>query len=226
MSLLERPISELAAELPGATAVFFNHGIRFCCQAEATLQEALEKKPDVQNQVLALLEGLTDLQKPMPECRKLDDNQLIDLILERFHEVHREQLRELSRLSLRVETVHGERADCPKGLTQHLVKIQQELESHMFKEENILFPMLRRGRPPAALGPISVMIAEHEDHISCLQPLLTLTNDLRIPSDACNSWRALYKGLQTFIGDLNTHIHLENNLLFARAREQQEVAHG
>jgi regulator of cell morphogenesis and NO signaling len=34
------------------------------------------------------------------------------------------------------------------------------------------------------------------------------------PAEACNTWRALYAGLNQLRDDLISHIHLENNILF------------
>jgi regulator of cell morphogenesis and NO signaling len=45
------------------------------------------------------------------------------------------------------------------------------------------------------------------------------------PANACNTWRALYRGLDELRLDLMQHIHLENNLLFPRALGE-EVQHG
>ena len=47
---------------------------------------------------------------------KVDNKSLIDHILTRYHQVHREQLPELIRLAARVETVHGSHEQCPNGL--------------------------------------------------------------------------------------------------------------
>src|SRR5690554_7602528 len=69
-------------------------------------------------------------------------DQLIDHILHEFHERHRQQLPELIRLARRVEQVHGGDPEGPNGLADHLCDIHQALESHMQKEEQILFPML------------------------------------------------------------------------------------
>ena len=47
----------------------------------------------------------------------------------------------------------------------------QELESHMQKEEHILFPMILRGQKNMAVGPISVMESEHVQHMEALQKM-------------------------------------------------------
>lgn len=143
--------------------------------------------------------------------------ELIDHILARFHERHRAQLPELIRLARRVEEVHGDRPECPAGLADHLGTMEQELLSHMQKEEQVLFPMLARGMGAMASAPITVMRMEHDDHGTALQRLADLTNDLTPPAAACNTWRALYDGLRTFRDDLMAHIQLENDVLFANA---------
>ncbi len=42
------------------------------------------------------------------------------------------------------------------------------------------------------------------------------------PADACMSFQAAYRELQTFETDLHQHVHLENNILFPRAIEMED----
>lgn len=142
---------------------------------------------------------------------------LISHLLARYHARHREQLPELIRLARRVEHVHGTHDTCPNGLADLLTDIQQELESHMLKEEQVLFPMLQQGLGPRAAPPIQVMRFEHDQHGQALEKLLALTDHITPPNDACHTWRTLYGELQVFHDDLVQHIHLENNVLFVNA---------
>ena len=116
-----------------------------------------------------------------------------------------------------MEQVHAESPDCPTGLAEHLRTMGQELESHMQKEEQVLFPLLARGHGAMAAMPITVMRMEHDDHGVALERLLALTNNITLPRAACNTWRALYLGLRAFKEDLMAHIHMENNILFENA---------
>lgn len=68
-----------------------------------------------------------------------------------------------------------------------------------------------------AAAPISVMEHEHDDAGRDVEVVKELTNGVVPPEGACNTWRALYSGINEFITDLMEHIHLENNLLFPRA---------
>lgn len=148
---------------------------------------------------------------------------LIDHIVSRYHDRHRQQLADLVPLARKIERVHGSHPDCPVGLADHLAAMQQELESHMQKEEQVLFPLLARGFPPMVRGPIAAMRMEHELHDQALQELNAITRGNVLPSDACGSWHALYESIAEFRDDLLQHIALENEVLFKRADEDSRA---
>ncbi|GAA0843188.1 hypothetical protein GCM10009113_12560 [Marinobacter szutsaonensis] len=153
---------------------------------------------------------------PQTWVEEATEEELIEHILNRYHDTHRDQLPEMIRLAQRVERVHSGHPDCPTGLSAHLETMQAELENHMAKEEQILFPMIVRGISGMARGPISVMRSEHDDHAAALARLEELTNQLRLPEGACNTWRRLYEEIGQFRQDLRDHIDTENNVLFVR----------
>ena len=218
-------LGEIARDFPGATAVFHKAGLDFCCGGGKRLQEAAE---DRGLDAGAIASELSTLDQPTGASTALSessDAELIEHILARYHDVHREQLPELIRLSQQVERVHGGRPECPAGLAAHLQTVWAELESHMAKEEEILFPMISRGIKGMAAAPVSVMRHEHDEHGSALATLERLTNNITLPEGACNTWQALYTGLNTFRNDLMNHIHIENNILFNRIDGRMGGAH-
>ncbi|MDF3885628.1 iron-sulfur cluster repair protein YtfE [Cupriavidus basilensis] len=225
MSMSEQSLGQLARQIPGATRVFHDFQLDFCCGGKQTLGEAAQAAGlDAQAVEASLLSLQAQAQRDGRDWGSASAADLIAHILARYHEVHRQQLPELIRLARRVEQVHGDREDCPLGLADHLCVMQQELESHMQKEEQVLFPLLARELGGMAGGPITVMRMEHDEHGQALQRLNELTNDITLPRAACNTWRALYLGLRTLREDLMEHIHLENNILFDNA-EQAAPAH-
>jgi regulator of cell morphogenesis and NO signaling len=217
-ALTEQTLGSLACLIPGATRVFRQYKLDFCCGGNTRLSDAARQR-DLDAQAIAdELAALDSDRTTEPDWRNEPASVLIDFLLKRFHERHREQFPELIRLANRVEQVHGHKVDCPTGLAEHLWCMQHELESHMLKEEQILFPMLRRDvESLKTQGPIAVMRYEHDQHGAALARLAELTNDITPPTNACNTWRALYRGLEELRGDLMQHIHLENNVLFANA---------
>jgi regulator of cell morphogenesis and NO signaling len=221
-SFLDQSLGQIARQLAGATAVFRDYGLDFCCGGNRTLREAADGAGVDSKEIVQRLQGLRPVaQSDERDWAATTPKDLIAHILERYHNVHREQFPELIRLARRVEQVHGERAECPVGLADHLCTMQQTLESHMQKEEMILFPMLERGVGAMAGGPIHVMRMEHDEQGQELQRLAELTDDITPPGVACTTWRALYTGLRTMREDLMQHIHLENNILFENAQNGQ-----
>lgn len=219
MNILDQPLAQLARQMPGATAVFFAHCLDFCNGGRQTLREASARGALDAEAIAAELEALGE----QPETAHWDEapnDLLIEHILTRYHECHREQLPELVQRAARVESVHRDHPQCPAGLAAHLEQMLAELESHMQKEEQILFPMILQGRTNMARAPASMMRHEHVDHGRAIERIDELTHNLTPPREACETWRKLYRGLAVLERDLAEHIHLENNLLFERIDAQ------
>lgn len=217
-ALLDQSLGRLARSIAGATGVFDAHGLDFCCGGARTLRTAAASAGVDATPIVDALRALQARAAASEEAdwTAVSSDALIAHILVRYHAVHREQLPELLRLARKVEQVHGDRADCPQGLADHLAVMAQELESHMRKEELVLFPLIQRGQGAVAAAPITVMRMEHDDHGAALHELARLTDDFTPPRAACTTWRALYAGLRSLRADLIAHIHTENNILFER----------
>lgn len=151
---------------------------------------------------------------PAGETEPTEPSALIDYILQRFHEVHRQQLPELIELATKVESVHADHPDVPRGLAVLLQQMHSELLDHMAKEEGVLFPMLARGGNSFVTHPICVMMSEHEEHARRLTQLMALTRQATPPAGACTTWVRLCTATKTFAEDLQKHIQLENTVLF------------
>lgn len=218
MEILKRSLSDLATTIPGASTVFRELDLNFCADGQQSLAAALADRKVDSSAVVKQLEALHQGDAAI-DWSKASPTRLISHILERYHACHREQLPELVFLATKVERVHQAKPECPKGLAEMLRDINHELDSHMMKEEQILFPMLGGGVYPN--GPINVMQDEHDDHLESIKNIMKLTNNMTPPECACNSWKALYLGLQTFCDDLIQHVELENQFLFIPPQTQQ-----
>ncbi len=204
-------LGSLAVQIPGATAVFRRLKLDFCCGGQQSLDSACTSKGLSASVVLDEIRGLQQ-QEAAPEAPA--PAELIDHILRRYHEVHRQQLPELIRMARRVEAVHRDHPQVPHGLADHLETMEQELLDHMAKEEQILFPLLKQGGHPMVVHPIGMMRHEHVSHGAQIERLAEFTNQHQPPAGACNTWQALYAGTARLTEDLIEHIHTENNLLF------------
>jgi regulator of cell morphogenesis and NO signaling len=153
-----------------------------------------------------------------PDSRLLAMNipSLIDHILARYHEMHRQELPGIIALARKVETVHRNMPEAPLGLADTLERLSEELDEHMRKEELVLFPAMREGIQDGFSDPISVMRNDHENHARTVQVMEKLTGGFAVPDGACNSWRSLYAATEKLCADLLEHIQVENYVLFPR----------
>jgi len=142
--------------------------------------------------------------------------ELIELILERYHAPLRRDLPLLIASTRAIEAENRAEALCPLGLAAHLEQVQLEVESHLQKEEKILFPLILGGRGGMAFMPIKMMMAEHTDHLANLERVATLAHRFELPETASAAWRELYRALAQLDRELRDHIALENNVLFPR----------
>ncbi len=208
MAFRDQPLGELALTIPRASALFRKYNLDFCCGGKQTLLRAATR------QELDLDAIEAELEK---EWRTAPLAEIIDHIIVRYHDRHREQLPELIYQATKVERVHADKPNVPKGLTKYLTMLHEELSSHMMKEEQILFPMIKQGMGSHATGPITVMESEHDEAGELLEVIKHTTNNVTPPPEACTTWKAMYNGINELIDDLMNHISLENNVLFPRA---------
>lgn len=221
----ERTVRELVAERPGRSRIFQEFQIDFCCQGGRTLREACERKGVAIEEALARLEAeqaSSSLPKDNPADLPLHD--LADYIVEIHHGFLRRELPRLGAMATRVAQVHGGHTPSVVEVSQVFDGLFSELNSHMMKEEQILFPAISalsrdRATPMPLDGPIHCMIHEHATAGDALARLRELTDGYQPPTGACNTWRALFAGLADLEEDLHRHIHLENHVLFPGAQK-------
>lgn len=221
--MIDRTVGELVAERPGRSRVFQAFAIDFCCQGGRTLREACERK-GVDAAVM-----LEELDKEAagpggdgPNPAELPLHELCSYIVEKHHGFLRRELPRLHAMAQRVATVHGGHTPALVEVAEVFAAMAEELDSHMMKEEQILFPAVaamsrgENGFMPLD-GPIACMLHEHDDAGQALARMRELTGGFEAPPEACNTYRALFAGLLDLESDLHRHIHLENAVVFPQA---------
>ncbi len=219
MTDVNAKIGQIATEYPLATRVFTRHGIDFCCGGGSSLAEACDEKGLDLTQVISEIEKeVRGTMDPQVRWDQATLEELVDHILEAYHKPLREELPRLEALTRKVQKVHGDKdPEMFSELVNVFASLKDDLEQHMAKEEQILFPMIRAGQGANASGPVSVMEEEHDAAGKALQRIRELTGDYNVPAEACDTWRALWHGLADLEPTMHRHIHLENNILFPRA---------
>jgi regulator of cell morphogenesis and NO signaling len=209
-------LAELATTHPAASRVFQRYGLDYCCGGRQPLDDVCHAKG---LDPIALVHAIEEEERTvdLPRWDTAPLAELVHVIVSRYHAALRSELPALIALAAKVETVHGEKATCPRGLRALLETVHAEVLDHLAKEETVLFPMILAGHGYMTAMPIHMMEAEHDEHGRNLARIRALTSDLTPPADACPTWRALYLRLGALETELMDHIHLENNVLFPRA---------
>jgi regulator of cell morphogenesis and NO signaling len=179
------------------------------------------------------MNATTEGREQLPGWTSAPLSALIRHILDTHHAYLRDALPILTQLVQNATpTAGGEQADSFQATAQVYRDLRSELESHMWKEEMVLFPLIEgieqaeatgRPAPPSHCGsvrnPIHVMQGEHVNAKHALEELRRLTSGFTPPAGASVGYRNLLTGLAELETDLHCHIQLEEDVLFPRAGE-------
>ena len=155
---------------------------------------------------------------------------LCDAIVDRYHASLQESL---PRIRDDMQSMSASAA-CPEVETLRAAfdAVAEQIESHLAKEEHLLFPAIvalsaaeRDGtrRPALAfatmLHPIRVMEAEHEKTETAIDRLRELARTVGEPDTLSPAWRRCMAHLAKLESELREHHRAENEVLFPRALE-------
>jgi regulator of cell morphogenesis and NO signaling len=234
----EQTVRELVVKYPQLRLQLEKMGIDYCCGGLRPLRDAVQSA-GLEWAVVeaALREAWTAAQSEAPavDWNNASLSVLADHILEKHHTFTKEQLIRLDALLQKVQRAHGEKhSELLSQLRRLFDGFEAELSEHLMKEEQILFPAIKGidtfvsgtgARPVVHCGtienPIRQMMLEHDHAGDVLVEIRQLTGNYQLPADACQTFAALYDGLQALEADLHEHIHLENNILFPKSAAQE-----
>lgn len=229
----DETLGQIAAKDLRKAQVFKKYGLDFCCGGKKTVKEACaEKGLDVTRVEQELQnEDKRPASRPLPYGDWPLDF-LADYIVNTHHSYTRKNLPDIRTYAEKVMKVHANTHPELLRIRQLVEEINEELTAHLFKEEKVLFPYIKKLVTAknntesvlaeafgAVQNPISRMELEHELVGKNLAEIRQLSNNYFLPADACASYSLLYRMLDEFEEDLHLHIHLENNILFPKALE-------
>lgn len=218
-------LGEIVADDFRAAEVFKNAGIDFCCGGRNTLDEACREKGISSDTLAQKLDALS-LQPAAKGLNFKDWNLdfLADYIVNNHHKYVCKSMPELSFYTRKIASVHGAHHPELLEVAELFSQIEAELKQHLEKEEQELFPAIKRmlsDTNPAdreiIRAEIERMSGEHEFAGAAMDKINEITGGYRTPSDGCSTYAVTMQYLKQFEDDLHTHIHLENNILFPKA---------
>ena len=231
----ETKVGEVVAENFHAAKVFESHGLDFCCGGKRTIEDACKTKGVDTDSLLAELEKLNANNPSSTHFDKWEADFLTDYIINNHHAYANNAISTIEHHLQKVVSAHGAKHPEVCGIESIFTELKNELLEHMAKEERMLFPYIKKlsfaiknsiEMPAAPFGsvdnPIKVMESEHDNAGLLLKKINALSDSYTPPQDACATFRVLYGELREFEEDLHVHIHLENNVLFPKAKTMEE----
>jgi regulator of cell morphogenesis and NO signaling len=146
---------------------------------------------------------------------------LTDYIVQHHHSYVRQAIPQIKDLLKKVCEVHGDDSPNVLIIRDAFNMLAYELLNHLPKEEEILFPAIKKlasGKYDLT-SPMDVMEDEHERAGELLKNIREESGEYNPPVFACPTYKMTYIMLKQFDEDLTQHIHLENNILFPKVRK-------
>ncbi|OGO77750.1 MAG: iron-sulfur cluster repair di-iron protein [Clostridiales bacterium GWB2_37_7] len=220
-------IGNIVVNFPKAIDTFKEYNIDFCCGGHRPLAEALKEQNLSEATVIDKLneeyESFKDSIHSEIDWRTASYSQLIDYIVQKHHTYLQNELPALGQLVSKILRVHGEHHIELTKVHKLFNSLRTELESHLIKEEEILFPKIKQyEKDPSpellnkALKTITELENEHTGAGDVLKELRRITDQYMTPPDGCTTYSLTYQKLYELESDLFQHIHMENNILFPR----------
>ncbi len=222
-------IGEIVATNYRTSDIFDKYGIDFCCGGKKRLADVCGQKGISFERVIQEVNQLEEIGAHMPALsyQEWALDFLIDYIVQTHHQYLQEELPAIAAYLRKLVSVHGGHHPELLDVEELFLSLQDELLSHLWKEENILFPYIKKivslHKAKGALertfvaSPITIMETEHETAGDVLKEIREITHNFALPEDACTTYRVTFARIIGLEKDLHTHIHLENNILFPKS---------
>lgn len=232
-------IGEFVAHDFRTASIFTKYGIDFCCRGHRTVAEVCEKKSmDTQSLLDELTTVILSANDTPVDFISWPLDLLIDYIEKKHHRYIEGKIPVIKQYLDKLCEKHSGTQPQLTAIRDLFAGCANDLTVHLKKEELILFPYIGKlqlaantGKPMgnpsfgSITNPIAMMRHEHDQEGERFRKIAALTQHYTPPADACNTFRVAYSMLQDFEQDLHEHIHLENNILFPRAKKLEQTLH-
>ncbi|HLV33289.1 MAG TPA: iron-sulfur cluster repair di-iron protein [Chitinispirillaceae bacterium] len=233
---LDTPVGEIVKNNFKTATLFQANKIDYCCNGHQSLLAASERAGVKADSLVDELQQILQENDPDTEyINNLELTELSEYIVKRHHEYIRKNIPFLKQNVEKIARVHGANHPELQEVKELFEESAGDLTMHLQKEELILFPYIKNmeqakknnsSLPKSAFGsvssPISMMMDEHQNEGERFEKIASLTNNYQVPEDGCTTYEVTLKQLSDFEKDLHRHIHLENNILFVKAKAMEE----
>ena len=227
-----KTMRQIAVESPAAIAVLEKYRLDFCWAGDKSLEAAAAEAGIPLETILCEMGwALTTCRAEQADWNTAGLDALMQHIVVRHHEYLRKELPLMERLLARARVTRGRvDANTLAPLEKVFRFFGRELENHLRREEEVLFPIIRQLETASKSGaelprfpfgpitnPIGIMEEDHDAERRQMRKMLMMTGNYTGPAEAANVFRSFFEKLQTLELDMRLHVHLEDQILFPRA---------
>jgi len=131
------------------------------------------------------------------------------------------------------QSAEGGQPPCMAPLRIAFHRLHAEMEGHMMREEQVLFPAILDSQTQAEAAekgfgsirnPIGMLEQEHDWEAERLEKMRKIAGDYELPENAHEKLRLLFRELEALEAAMHAHTRLESSILFARALAAEKDA--
>ncbi|WVX80139.1 iron-sulfur cluster repair di-iron protein [Niallia oryzisoli] len=211
-------VRDIVNEVPKTSDVFKKYRIDFCCGGNTPISTAAAEQNvnlDELMEELANVYAKSDQSDNMEVWTNSTSEEIIQHVIEHYHNPLREELAALSPYVTKVAKVHSDNHPELLKVYKLFYELKKELLEHTAKEEATSFPLLLSleknevENREEAIEEIRKLESEHDHAGNILKELRTITADFTPPLDACGTYRLVYSRLEMLEAHTFMHVHLE-----------------
>jgi regulator of cell morphogenesis and NO signaling len=213
-----------------AAQVLERFELDFCCMGHQMLEEACANKNLDSGLVIEALEEINIYGGDGVDFGSWPLDLLADYIYQKHHRYIEEKTPQIKQYLDKLCNGHRHNHPELEQIRQLFKEIARELSIHVKMEELILFPYIKQmiqskqSNTPLLIpdfgtvdSPVQRMKSDYMNEGEKLMKISSLTNNYTPPADECNTYLVTFKLLQEYERDIHMHIHLKNNILFAKS---------
>ncbi|WP_158837639.1 DUF542 domain-containing protein [Polaribacter sp. L3A8] len=232
--LMNKSVATIVTNNINTATVFKKYKIDFSIHGNLLLSKACHKKKINLKQIISDLNAVNNKVYYLKDYNSWDLDFLIDFLVNIQHEYKEENILLLKEYGEKVANLYSQEYKELLKINRLIQKIADNILEHMRNEEKTIFPYIKKlveaknkrtsvntNNSPLN-SPIESIEDEHEKVTKIFKKISKLTNNYKIPENTCISFKVLYLKLQQFEELLLNHIHIENNILFPKAKKLEK----
>lgn len=240
--ILDQKVGDILNKFPNTKKFFDKYNVDYCCNGQKILGNVLKELNIFdQTKINELIENIQtscDLKSSENDeiIKSIDfvyksSPEVIDFILDYFHEGLRKKIPEINSSILKMMKVHIKlHKELFWKIHELFCKIRDLFESHLIlEEENIFKAMIKFNNGEISkdneeyITMIEAVKEATNEHLiigSTLKELSSITNNYTIPENSCDIVKYVYEELHKLQEHILAHAQVENNILFPRYLNQ------